>query len=77
MTVRSVCGRRLSGGTEGIVCHPAFRCSVCQYWIPSFRRNESASLLIIGIDCWIRAARNVYIQETVNFMRAFERGHAC
>ena len=45
--------------------------------VPFVQAKPSAKVLIIGIDCWIRAARNVYIQETVNFMRAFERGHAC
>jgi hypothetical protein len=45
--------------------------------VPFVQAKPSAKVLILGIDCWIRAARNVYIQETVNFMRAFERGHAC
>jgi hypothetical protein len=41
------------------------------------RLHESVKFPIIGMNSWIRTSRNVYIQETVNFMRAFGRGHAC
>ena len=76
MTVRSVFGRHLSGGTEGIAIHP-FDALRVRIGCHPFRRNRSAKLLIIGIDFSIRTAQKVYIQETVNFMRAFRRRHAC
>jgi hypothetical protein len=72
MTVRSVCLRHLPSSTE----HPKpFDAGLVK--IGSCPSARNCELLIIGNELLDSDLRNVYIQETVTFMRAFGREHAC